>query len=87
VTFVALSPEDEKLAVSTGLEPARTVRRAMTSQTTGQSDGALLLAEIERYLVAVETFRAEGREPQWVAEALLEMSLGPRRRRTRARTA
>src|SRR3972149_6212186 len=47
----------------------------MSTETTAyeatQVDADELVAEIERYLAAVETFRAEGCEPTWAAvEAL-----------------
>lgn len=34
----------------------------------------LLIAEIQRYLDAVEIFRSEGREPRWRSEAPLEVT-------------
>jgi hypothetical protein len=57
----------------------------MTSQATRESDGATLVAEIERYLAAVETFRTEGREPTWLAETTSHPAAVSRRRRTKAR--
>jgi hypothetical protein len=35
-----------------------------------QSQGAGLIGEVERYLVAVAAFRAEGCEPQWQLESV-----------------
>jgi len=40
----------------------------MTTESALHVDGAVLFAEVQRYLAAVETFRAEGREPSWMAE-------------------
>jgi hypothetical protein len=40
----------------------------MTTEAAIQIDGAVLVAEMQRYLAAVETFRAEGREPSWLPE-------------------
>jgi hypothetical protein len=40
----------------------------MTKHFAAEFDGAAFMAEVERYLVAVEAFRAEGREPSWLAE-------------------
>jgi hypothetical protein len=41
----------------------------MTTQVTAQLDTDGLIDEVRRYLVAVEAFRAEGREPRWSTEA------------------
>jgi hypothetical protein len=38
----------------------------MTTELTVDVDGAALVAEMQRYLAAVDTFRAEGREPRWL---------------------
>ena len=35
-----------------------------------ESQGAGLIGEVERYLVAVAAFRAEGCEPQWQLESI-----------------
>jgi hypothetical protein len=40
----------------------------MTSQVTEQPDTTGLMDEVRRYLIAVEAFRAEGREPCWTPE-------------------
>jgi hypothetical protein len=40
----------------------------MRNDTTTASDGATLLAEIRRYLAAVDAFREQGLEPQWRPE-------------------
>jgi hypothetical protein len=40
----------------------------MTTEVIGQFDTDGLLDEVRRYLVAVEAFRAEGREPRWSSE-------------------
>jgi hypothetical protein len=40
----------------------------MTTQVTAQLDTGGLIDEVRRYLVAVEAFRAEGREPRWSSE-------------------
>jgi hypothetical protein len=40
----------------------------MTTQVTEQPDNTGLMDEVRRYLIAVETFRAEGREPRWFPE-------------------
>lgn len=37
----------------------------LTTEELSQRDVAQLQREVERYLVAVETFRAEGSEPVW----------------------
>jgi hypothetical protein len=39
-----------------------------------------LMAEVRRYLAAVETFRAEGCELRWLAEPASEAPLARRRR-------
>ena len=41
----------------------------LTTETSLQRDLAQLQLEIDRYLAAVEAFRAEGNEPAWRAEA------------------
>jgi len=40
----------------------------MINQVTAQLDTDGLIDEVRRYLVAVEAFRAEGREPRWFPE-------------------
>jgi hypothetical protein len=40
----------------------------MTTQVIAQFDTDGLIDEVRRYLVAVEAFRAEGREPRWSSE-------------------
>jgi hypothetical protein len=40
----------------------------MTTQVIEQLDTDGLIDEVRRYLVAVEAFRAEGREPRWFPE-------------------
>jgi hypothetical protein len=42
------------------------------------------MLEVERYLAAVDVFRAEGHEPRWSPERAGEASPGRRRRRRRA---
>jgi hypothetical protein len=39
-----------------------------------------LMAEVRRYLAAVEAFRAEGHEPQWLPEREPAKPVVPRRR-------
>ena len=43
----------------------------LTTQELSQRNLAQLRLEVERYLAAVEAFRAEGNEPAWQAEAPL----------------
>ena len=40
----------------------------MTTQVTAQRDTDGLIDEVRRYLVAIEAFRAEGREPRWSSQ-------------------
>jgi hypothetical protein len=40
----------------------------MTTELAAEIAGDDLVAEAQRYLAAVEMFRAEGREPSWTAE-------------------
>jgi hypothetical protein len=40
----------------------------MTTQVTTQLDTDGLMDEVRRYLVIVEVFRSEGREPRWLPE-------------------
>jgi hypothetical protein len=49
----------------------------MTTQVTAQPETSLLMDEVRRYLIAVEAFRAEGREPRWTPEH--RMAAKPRR--------
>ncbi len=51
------------LAVSRTLEPVDGA-----AATIGELDGDALAREIERYLAAVDAFRALGREPRWRSE-------------------
>jgi hypothetical protein len=53
----------------------------MTTRLVLQVDGAVLAAEAQRYLAAVEEFRAEGREPSWLPEEASRDSVAPRRRK------
>jgi hypothetical protein len=58
----------------------------MTTQVTAQLDTDGLIDEVRRYLVAVEAFRAEGREPRWssqesVAAVAPALALVQRRKR------
>ena len=41
----------------------------MTTELALDVDGAALVAEMQRYLAAVDTFRAEGREPRWLDQS------------------
>jgi hypothetical protein len=41
-----------------------------------------LMSEVRHYLVAVDAFRAEGREPQWLREAAAPPPALRRRRRS-----
>ena len=43
------------------------MRKRPTLPRIARADVAKLMREVERYLAAVETFRAEGREPEWRA--------------------
>ena len=52
----------------------------MTNEVGIDMDGLGLLAEVERYLAAVETFRAAGREPRWLPEPVPPESPPTRRR-------
>jgi hypothetical protein len=40
----------------------------MTPQVTAQPKTSRLMDEVRRYLIAVDAFRAEGREPRWTPE-------------------
>jgi hypothetical protein len=40
----------------------------MTIDVTPRLDVEALMAELRRYLTAVDAFRAEGREPVWLSE-------------------
>jgi hypothetical protein len=40
----------------------------MATGTEARLDLDMLMTELRRYLVAVEAFRAEGREPVWLRE-------------------
>jgi len=42
----------------------------MTNDVSTEIEGAGLLAEVERYLAAVDTFRAAGHEPTWLPESV-----------------
>jgi hypothetical protein len=48
----------------------------MTTAVTAQLDTQGLMDEVRRYLVVVEAFRAEGREPNWWPEPLT-CAVGP----------
>jgi hypothetical protein len=54
----------------------------MTNDVTTEIEGSGLLAEVERYLAAIETFRAAGREPTWLPEPL-PLRSAPSRHRVR----
>ena len=43
----------------------------MTRNADIEIDVDALMAEIARYLAAVEVFRAEGLEPEWLADQLV----------------
>ena len=49
----------------------------MTTQVTAQLDTYGLIDEVRRYLVAVEAFRAEGREPRWSSEERIAAVVPP----------
>jgi hypothetical protein len=69
VTFVAPSrTAEQSRGIRGALEAPRTVGRAMTTEVAVHVDGAVLVAEVQRYLAAVELFRAEGREPNWLPD-------------------
>ena len=53
----------------------------MHTQTRNNSNRTSLIAEVERYLAAIEAFRAEGREPHWRPELLREEVARRRRRK------
>jgi hypothetical protein len=57
----------------------------MTTETTVHADGAVLVAEMQRYLAAVEAFRAEGREPSWLPEQAPRRITAARRRKVQER--
>jgi hypothetical protein len=40
----------------------------MTNDGGSQIGGGTLISEVYRYLTAVDTFRAAGREPRWLPE-------------------
>jgi hypothetical protein len=56
----------------------------MTHEGGTENDGAGLLVEVERYLAAVEEFRAAGREPQWLPEPSLPGTTPLRHRNRRS---
>jgi hypothetical protein len=57
----------------------------MKTELTRELDETGLIDEIARYLAAVDTFRAEGQEPQWSPErAVAPSPPRPRRRREQA---
>ena len=53
----------------------------MATDATRHSDIAGLINEIARYLAAIDVFRAEGQEPQWVGESPAPPPARKRRRR------
>ena len=53
----------------------------MTAHLTEELEIRTLMREVRRYLAAVDTFRAEGREPHWAAEVTGDEQPRPRRRR------
>jgi hypothetical protein len=55
----------------------------MTTELAAEIAGDDLVAEAQRYLAAVEMFRAEGREPSWAAEPSPAPASPPRRRTRR----
>jgi hypothetical protein len=54
----------------------------MTTQRIAEMEREGLMDEVQRYLAAVEVFRAEGREPHWTPE---EPAPAPARRSPRRR--
>jgi hypothetical protein len=54
----------------------------MTTQVTTEIELDVLIAEAQRYLAAVEVFRAEGREPHWSREVAAPPPAPRRRRRS-----
>lgn len=46
----------------------------MSTRLRAQPEASGLMAEVRRYLIAVDAFRAEGREPRWRSER----EVGPR---------
>jgi hypothetical protein len=56
----------------------------MATDATRHFDIAGLIDEIARYLAAVDLFRAEGREPQWLGESAAPPPARKRGRRLRA---
>jgi len=44
----------------------------MATDTEARFDMSHLMAELRRYLIAVDAFRAEGREPVWLREDAAE---------------
>ena len=64
----------------------------MTTQIAAETGRDDLAAEMQRYLAAVEAFRAEGHEPRWLADSRdrnddLKRPLHERKPCTRRRTA
>jgi hypothetical protein len=57
----------------------------MTNEITVHADAAVLVAEVQRYLAAVEAFRAEGREPSWLPEQPPRRITAPRRSKVQQR--
>jgi hypothetical protein len=55
-------------AIRAGLEAGSRVGVVMSTQLTAQLAADGLMAEVRRYLIAVEAFRGEGREPHWLPE-------------------
>jgi hypothetical protein len=58
----------------------------MTHEVATEIDGAGLLVEVERYLAAVEEFRAAGREPHWLPEPSVTPTTPSRHRNRRSST-
>jgi hypothetical protein len=58
----------------------------MNNEIATEIEGLGLLAEVERYLAAVDAFRAAGLEPEWLPEPVpAELPASRRGRRARNR--
>ena len=72
MTFVALSRLGRKRAAIRSRLGVSATLPGMSTTAEIRIDLDTLMAEIARYLAAVETFRAEEREPSWLPEPVVD---------------